>query len=130
MEALQAGLRMFTAAIGREGEPNRGRSLIGAWAAIAYIGPEPSALRSSVAWCEHRDGGVVGMKPGRGEHVSAHRLYGGEQGDQSAEPAGEGGAVEIDAVASIDLGLSVERRVIAIFRDQHMGMQTGSGIRM
>ena len=35
-------------------------------------------------------------------------------------PIRKGGAVEIDALAAIDLGLSIERQVVGIFADQHM----------
>jgi hypothetical protein len=36
-------------------------------------------------------------------------------------PIGKVRAIEIDALAAIDLGLPVERKVIGIFADQHMG---------
>ena len=62
VKALEMSLRMFSAAVGREGEPYRRRNRIGARTAIAYIGPEPAGLGSSVAGGEHRNGRVVGMK--------------------------------------------------------------------
>src|ERR1700720_511520 len=49
LEGLEMGLWMLSAAVGREGEPDRGRNRIGTWTAIAHIGPEPSGLGSSVA---------------------------------------------------------------------------------
>jgi hypothetical protein len=39
----------------------------------------------------------------------------------ATHPIGKGGAVEIDALAAVDLGLPVKRQVIGIFADQHMG---------
>src|ERR1700712_2827397 len=75
VEALQVGLWMFAAAVGREGEPDRRRNSIGTWTAIAYIGPEPSRLRSSVARREYRYGSIVGMKPAGREHMSADRFH-------------------------------------------------------
>src|ERR1700723_4740342 len=73
LEGLEMGLWMLSAAVGREGEPDRGRNRIGTWTAIAHIGPEPSGLGSSVARREHRNGCVVGMKLGGREHVGADR---------------------------------------------------------
>ncbi len=40
-----------------------------------------------------------------------------------ANPVGEGRAVEINAVAIEYLGLTIERKVIRVLRDQHMGQQ-------
>ena len=39
----------------------------------------------------------------------------------ATHPIGKGGTVEIDALAAVDLGLPVERQVIGILADQHMG---------
>jgi len=39
----------------------------------------------------------------------------------AAHPIGKGGAVEIDALTAVDLGLPIKRQVIGIFADQHMG---------
>ena len=64
LEAPEMGLRVLSAAIGREGEPDSRWNRIGAGPAIAYIGPEPSGLRFSVARCKYQHGGVVCMKPG------------------------------------------------------------------
>ena len=38
----------------------------------------------------------------------------------AAYPVHQGGAIERDALACIDLRLTIERRVIGIFGDQHM----------
>src|ERR1700680_2734428 len=37
------------------------------------------------------------------------------------------GAVKIDALASVDLCLAIQRAVIGIFCDEHMGQQSRSG---
>ena len=44
-----------------------------------------------------------------------------------ADPAGQGRAVEIDLLAGEDPGLAIQRQVIAILRDQHMGQKAGAG---
>jgi hypothetical protein len=128
-EVLEMGLRMFSAPIGREGEPDRWRGGIGRRTAIAHIGPEPTGLGPSVAGCEHRNGCIVGMKSCRREHMMPHCLdQGFEQSGRGTDPSSERGAVEIDAFAGIDLRLPVQRRVIAILRHQHMRKQPGSGV--
>jgi hypothetical protein len=68
-KALEMGLRMFSATVGREGEPYLRRDRIGARMAITHIGPEPAGLRPSVAGCAHRNGSVVGMKPCARKHI-------------------------------------------------------------
>jgi hypothetical protein len=45
----------------------------------------------------------------------------------AANPVGERRAVQLDAMAREDLRLAIERLVIAIFADQHMGEQAGTG---
>ena len=39
----------------------------------------------------------------------------------AAHPIGKGGAVEVDTLAAVDLGLPIERQVVRVFADQHMG---------
>lgn len=39
----------------------------------------------------------------------------------ATDPVSQGGPVEINALAAVDLGLPVKRQVIGIFADQHMG---------
>lgn len=48
-------------------------------------------------------------------------MDGAEFEGSAAHPIRKGGAVEIDALAAVDLGLPVERKVIGTFADQHMG---------
>jgi hypothetical protein len=43
--------------------------------------------------------------------------------DGAANPVGEGRAIELDALPREDLALPIERKVIAIFGDQHMSEQ-------
>lgn len=39
----------------------------------------------------------------------------------ATHPISKGGAVKIDALAAVDLGLPVERQMVGVFSDQHMG---------
>src|ERR1700722_12843920 len=129
VEALEMGLRMFSAAVGREGEPDRRRNRIGAWTAIAHIGPEPAGLRPSVAGGEHRNWCVVSMKSCRSEHMKTHCLdQWVEQSGRGADPSCKRRAVEIHPFAGVDLRLTVQWSVIAVLRHQHMCEQPRSGI--
>ncbi len=44
-----------------------------------------------------------------------------------ADPTGERGAVEVDALSAVDLRLPVERKRVGVLGDQHVGQKTGSG---
>ena len=41
-----------------------------------------------------------------------------------ADPIGQGGALQIDAVALEDLPLAIERQMVGVFADQHMRQQS------
>jgi hypothetical protein len=46
---------------------------------------------------------------------------------RSPDPIGQRRPVQIDLLARVDPGLSVQWKVIAILADQHMGQQAGAG---
>ena len=43
------------------------------------------------------------------------------------DPAGQRGAVQLNAAAGVDAALAVQGQVVAILGDQHMGQQAGAG---
>jgi len=53
------------------------------------------------------------------EQALVHRP---QQEGGAADPVGQGRAVEGDALTGIDLRLPIERTVIGMFRDEHLGM--------
>ena len=62
------------------------------------------------------------------EHMAADSLDQWlEQGARPTDPVGERGAVEIDAFAGVDLALPIQRQVIGILGNQHVGEQPGTG---
>jgi hypothetical protein len=70
---------------------------------------------------EHRDRGVVSEEMIGGEYVFAQSLVQRVQPPAgAANPSGQRGTAEIDAVPGKDLRLPITRRVIAIFTDQHL----------
>ncbi len=95
---------------------------------VANIGPDPGGLGLAVARRLHLDRGVIredrlaalNMAPDR----IGQRL---QQGRRFADPIGQGRAIQVNAVTVEYLGLAIEREVIGVFRDQHMGQQARSG---
>ena len=88
---------------------------------IAGIGPQLAGLGPPAPGIEHWRGGLVGEQPLRSsqsvENVIAQRaqIPGGP-----ANPVSKGGTIELDALPSVDLRLSVQRQVIGILGDQHL----------
>ncbi len=92
---------------------------------IAGVDPEPAGLGAAAAGIEHRDRRVVGEQLLRGEDVLGEpRLQRLQPPAGAANPVREGRAIELDALPGEDLALPVERKVIAVFGDQHMGEQS------
>ncbi len=44
-----------------------------------------------------------------------------QQTGGAADPVGQGRAIELDALPGVDLGLPIQRKVIGVFGDQHLG---------
>jgi pimeloyl-ACP methyl ester carboxylesterase len=95
---------------------------------IAGIDPEPAGLGPAAAGIEHRDRGVVGEQFAGREDVLGELLLQRLQPPAGAsDPVRQGRAIQLDTLAAEDLALSVERKVIAVFGDQDMGEQGGTG---
>ena len=52
------------------------------------------------------------------EQALVHRP---QQEGGAADPVGQGRAIEVDALPGVDLGLAIERQMIGVFGDQHLG---------
>ena len=48
-------------------------------------------------------------------------MHGPQQEGRASHPVGQGRAIQGDALAGIDLGLSIQRQMIGELRDQHLG---------
>ena len=97
------------------------RSGAGVRALIAQIDPEPARLRLARARRQHIDRRVVGMHNTAGHHLGCSQLdERGEQPGHVAEPFGALAAIDLDAGARIDLGLAIERNVVAELGDDHV----------
>lgn len=48
-------------------------------------------------------------------------MHGPQQEGGLADPVGQGRAIQVQALPGIDLGLTVERKMIGVFRDEDVG---------
>jgi hypothetical protein len=91
-------------------------------AIVSRVGPELAGLRAASARIEHRRCGFVGEQFHRrfemSENALAERPHvkGG-----SSDPISERRTIEMNALAFVDLRLAIERQVIGIFCDEHVG---------
>jgi hypothetical protein len=123
-EVLEMRSRTFSFAVWRI-QIDRGRRLRPApCSLLAGVGRKPSSLSAPSTWIKHRYGRVIGEQMIRSEYVSCkafvQRL---EPPAGTANLSSERRTRKIDPVAAEDLRLTVERRVIAIFADQHLREQ-------
>ena len=86
------------------------------------IGEELAGLGSPAPGIEHRRGGLVGKQLGRGLQLVQQPLVDRPQQEgRSPDPVGQGRAIEIDALPSVDLRLTIERKMVGILGHQHLG---------
>jgi hypothetical protein len=115
---------VLTLAVRRVGEPYGRGDRIAGRPVVPDVGPEPPDPGLAVPRRKHRDRCIVGVELARGHHVNTDRLdQRSEQLAGCADPSGQRRSVEIESFASVDLRLSIQRKMICILRDQHMGEQ-------
>jgi hypothetical protein len=123
--ALEAGKmrdRLRRRPVGRIDIGDRRRVGSAPGAIVSGVGPELPGLGASSAGIEHRRRRLVSEQfRGRaqvGEDAFADRpqVEGG-----AADPVGERRAIELDSLTLVDLRLAIERQVVGVFGDQHMG---------
>ena len=117
-------------ALAIDGEPIAGGRRIRAVPGplVADIGPDPRRPGLAVARRLQLDRRVVGEDRRTAQDVAPDRV--GQRLQQRrrlADPVRQGRAVEVDALTLEDLALPVERQMIAVLGDQHMGEQAGPG---
>ena len=113
LEVFQMRRRPLRPPVRREDVDRRGRRRSAPWSLVTRIDPKPPGLRSSAARIEDRDWRVVGEQMIGGEHVLAQAIVQRlEPPARAADPAGEGRALQFDAVAGEDLRLPIEWRVV------------------
>lgn len=126
LEVFQMRYPAVPPSVRREDVDRRGWRRSAPWPLVTRIDPKPPGLRSSAAWIEDRHWRVVGEQMIGGEHVLAQAIVQRlEPPARAADPAGESRALQFDTVAGEDLRLPIERSVVAVFADQHLGEQRG-----
>ena len=95
---------------------------------VADVGPDPRRLGLAIARRLQLDRRVVGKNRGAAQDVAPDRVGQWlQQRRRLADPVRQRRSVEVDPLTLEDLALPVERQMIAIFGDQDMGEQAGSG---
>ena len=128
LEAGQVRPWMLALAIGAVAIQHRRWRETGERPVITNVAPQSSGLRLAQAWGQHRHGGVVGVQPVRRHHMRRDGIdQRAQQRRRLANPVRQRRAIQIDPVTGIDLGLSIQRQMVAVFRHQHMCEQTRTG---
>ncbi len=123
-ERLQMRSRTFGTTVRTITIENRRRIIPAAGSVVPGLDPEPPGTGAPAAWIENRQDRVIGDDPLRRHDVIGNLIADRSQPPGSARhPVGQRRAVQRDALAAEDLALAVERKVIAIFADQHLRQQ-------
>ena len=97
-------------------------------AVIACQRPKIAGLGGAAAGIEHRGSGLVHEQLARGLQLLGETVEDRPQVERRlAHPVGEDGAAQADPGPGVDLRLAVERQVVGVLRDQHMGKQRLGG---
>jgi hypothetical protein len=95
---------------------------------VAHVDPQPPGLGPAEPRHQHRDRRIVAMDLRGGEDVPLDpgddRI---EQPSRLADPIAQRRAVEVQSFPGIDLGLAIQRQVVAVLRHQQMRQQAWRG---
>lgn len=118
-------LRMLSATIRRVEEHGRRRIGTAERAVVAHTGPESAGPGPALGQDRHR--GVVRVDALGSEDMGPDHINERHQGCRGgAHPVGECRYIEIDAFASIDVALTIERQVQTVLGEQDMGEELGA----
>lgn len=121
-EGGQMRARMLALAVGRVAIPHRRRRAAAGRAVIAHVGPQAARLGAAAPRIEHRHRGVVGVNLVAANHVAANgSRQGCEQPCGLAHPIGERGPLELNAGTPVDALLAIQRAVVGVLGDHHLG---------
>jgi hypothetical protein len=127
-KVLQMRLRMRALAIGRVEEQRGGGPRTGKRPLIADVSPQSAGLGLAGARRQDRNRGVVDVQIVAGQDVGSEGIDKRLQHRRGrSDPTGQGRGPQADPVTSEDLGLTVERQMVVIFRDDDMSEQTRPG---
>ena len=121
VEAVEELFGIFAAAPGRVEVDHAGRIAAAPGTVVAGQCPQPAGLGLAAARIEHRRPRLVHEQLRGLFQVPGQPVGNGPQMERRlADPAGQRRAVQIEARTRVDLRLSVERRMIGVFRHEHM----------
>jgi hypothetical protein len=81
-----------------------------------------AGLGAAATGIENRRRRLVGEEPvGRLQPLEQPLVDRPEQEGCLSDPVGECGPIQVHALAGIDLRLTIQRKMVGIFADQHMG---------
>jgi len=124
--ARKMGFRMLAGSVGRVEERGCGWRMPGEWPVVAHIGPHAAGTRLALG--QNRHGRIVGMDALACEDVRLDRLDQRHQRCSSgADPVGERGHIEWNALVSVGRALPVERQMQPVFGKQDVGEQSRAG---
>ncbi len=127
-ERAQMRPRMLALAVRRVAVEHRRRCGAGEGTIVPHIGPQPRRACPPQAGFQHRHHGIIGMHPLAGHHMPRQGVHqGADQPRHLPHHVGQGRARQIDVRAGVDLGLAMQRQMVAVFRHQHVRQQPGTG---
>lgn len=120
-EALKVPERLLGLAVGRIEIGDAGRIDPAPGAIVARIGKQLTRLGAAASGIEHRRRRLVGKElVGRLQPLEQPLVDRSEQEGCLADPVGERRPIQVHALARVDLGLAVERKMVGVFADQNM----------
>ncbi len=104
------------------------RSRPGEWPVVANIGPKPRRAGPAETRLQHRHHGVVSMHALACHHMPGQRIdQWPHQSRRLTYHVSQRRAGQVDVLACVDLGLPMQRQMVAVFGHQHMREQAGAG---
>lgn len=127
-ESLQVSLWSLRFAI-RTVEVNRGRRVFTRpWPVIPSVDPQSTGLSFPSTRIEYGDRRVVGEDLAGSKDLSGQQIMKRFQPPAGpAHPVGQGRPVKLHTKTAQNLGLTIERQMVAVLTHQHLGDQTGCG---
>ena len=100
--------RMLTFAVRAVAIQHRGWRCAAERAVVAHVAPQAAGFGRATAGIQHRHRGVIGVHPLRRHHVRTERVHQRTHQPRAlTNPAGQGGAVQLDTGAGVDLRLAI-----------------------
>lgn len=120
---------MLALTIGRIGEPHRRRDLTYTRSLVAHVRPQPIGFGSSVSRGASTGIGVscsvhdIGNENIRTQNINQRN----QQRADVSDPLRKERTIELNVFTRVDFRLPIEREMISVFTDEHVGQEPGTG---